>query len=131
MLASATVASLEEQQGLSTASLLSSAEGAVGAAAATAAIAAGWAAVFESGGHEILEVRAEGKSLEALKLLLTTNSVVSTQLPCPWPGNPRCPAPENPQRRTARSSFSPLQVACWCAASKHILGKPQDHQQIP
>lgn len=123
VLASATVASLEEQQAMGTAFLLSSAEGAAGAATATAAIAAGWAAVFESGSHEILEVRAEGKHLEALKLLLTTNSVVSLHPRCPLLQNPTLPVHAcclvslgpRPLRRHERfiAAFLAVLQACW------------------
>jgi hypothetical protein len=41
-----------------------------------------WAKVFESGKHELVEVWAEGKSIEALKLLLSGASKVCICCSC-------------------------------------------------
>ena len=61
-------------------SSVSAASGASSASAASASVLPsvedGWAAVFASGKHELVEVWAEGQHVEALKLLLVTASKV-------------------------------------------------------
>ena len=64
----------------SSSSAASATSGASAAASASAAVLPsvedGWAAVFASGRHELVEVWAEGQHVEALKLLLVTASKV-------------------------------------------------------